>query len=338
LISSKSRVLFRADGDNVIGLGHVYRCIAIAERLGNKFDCYFAIRNPSTEITKAISLVADIIVLPEQKKYIVEAKELVETIINKYKIKIAVLDGYYFDTLYQETIKATCNALLISIDDDQPFHYVADIVINHSAGISADKISVEPGTKTLLGYDFLLLRRQFIDLIQKEKKVNSVRSVLICFGGSDANDFTGKMLEYIKSVKFITKLTVIVGSSYKYIDRLKTAIAERDYVELKFNVNAEDLASLMHQTDVAIVPASTIALEAFTAKMIILTGMTANNQQSIYDGLIKEENVIGIGSFEYFTDKKLIEAFQYIWAKFNNYTIAPKANVVDRLLDVFESV
>ncbi|MDB5222992.1 MAG: Spore coat polysaccharide biosynthesis protein predicted glycosyltransferase, partial [Chitinophagaceae bacterium] len=46
----KSHILFRADGNSKIGLGHVYRCLAIAERLSEHFNCYFAIRQQSSEL------------------------------------------------------------------------------------------------------------------------------------------------------------------------------------------------------------------------------------------------------------------------------------------------
>ena len=57
------KILFRADGNNEIGLGHVYRCLAIAERLNGKFECYFAIRQPSIELKNAIESYATLIIL-----------------------------------------------------------------------------------------------------------------------------------------------------------------------------------------------------------------------------------------------------------------------------------
>lgn len=336
--SNKKRVLFRADGNLEIGLGHVYRCFAIAERLRNHFDCYFAIRDPSVQLKNIISKSFTLIEINKYENYIVEAEYIVSSVIVDYKIDIITLDGYYFNTDYQKVIKEKCNSFLVSIDDDHPFHYVSDIVINHAGGIDANKISKESYTKLFLGYDYLLLRKEFIRLLNIPRKISGIHSVLVCFGGADPFDFTGKVIDCLKDQQDIRRIIIIIGASYIHAGKLTHSTAEYKHVEIKSNLNAEILAEIMSSTDLAIVPSSTIGLEAFASKMILITGMTADNQQNIYSGLIRENTVIGIGEFNKLTREKILSSLKTASKKYSDYTFKLESNINDSLLLAFKSM
>ena len=51
---SKRKAVFRTDGNDKIGLGHIVRCCALADMLKGEFDNYFYVRSPSREIIKEI--------------------------------------------------------------------------------------------------------------------------------------------------------------------------------------------------------------------------------------------------------------------------------------------
>ena len=50
----RRKIIFRADGNSEIGLGHIMRCLALAEMLEGDFDMSFAIQNPDEKIEKLI--------------------------------------------------------------------------------------------------------------------------------------------------------------------------------------------------------------------------------------------------------------------------------------------
>ena len=53
--SSDSRVLFRADGNTVVGLGHLVRCQALAQALQPAFLSVFVLRDPSPGISQQLA-------------------------------------------------------------------------------------------------------------------------------------------------------------------------------------------------------------------------------------------------------------------------------------------
>src|SRR6266496_4037655 len=128
----RKKVIIRADGNSSIGLGHVVRCCALADVLKDNFDCYFYIRKPSQSIVEEI------------KQYCISVFEMDETISYEQEAvtwskelqgnEIVVLDGYNFDTTYQQKIKSK-GCKLVCIDDIYAYYFVADAVINHAPGI-----------------------------------------------------------------------------------------------------------------------------------------------------------------------------------------------------------
>ena len=73
---------------------------------------------------------------------------------------MVVIDGYQFDTEYQQKVKKS-GASLVCLDDLHNQHFVADIIINHAPGVDPGKYSAEPYTQYLLGPSYALLRPAF---------------------------------------------------------------------------------------------------------------------------------------------------------------------------------
>src|SRR5690554_1973465 len=119
-------LLFRADGNNQIGMGHYIRSLALAQMLKNHFNCAFAIQNP----------------IPAQKKNIETACERIIELKTSNKDEflnfvssqdIVVIDNYCFSTEYQRAIKSK-GCKLVYIDDLNDKHYVADLIISNTIG------------------------------------------------------------------------------------------------------------------------------------------------------------------------------------------------------------
>jgi UDP-2,4-diacetamido-2,4,6-trideoxy-beta-L-altropyranose hydrolase len=330
------RILFRADGNSHIGLGHIYRCIAICDRLSNEFECYFAIRNPTIEIYKLIKNYAKIIKLDLYNSYTDEALDLKNNIIPFYNFSIITLDGYFFDTYYQKILKKDNLFKIISIDDDQPFHYVSDVVINHANGVLDEDISREPLTRLYLGSNYLMLRKEFLELEKQTKLIDGISSILVCFGGADPEDYTNKIINCIKNHESIKDINVIIGATYLHKKKLYDLIQKSQKLKIHENLNASEMAKLMFKTNLAIVSSGTISLEAFMSKMILLTGITADNQLKIYNGLIKEPTVYGVSSFKNLNCDTLMNKIKQIKMVYTNYTFSAKFQNSDQLVNIYK--
>ena len=189
----KRKILFRADGNSSIGLGHVYRSLALASILNLEFECHFAIVEPEEVLKTMIQRVCPVCIeLPPLNSCKKEAQFIVNTYLANYDIVIT--DHYKVNTEYQSIIK-TGNCKLVCIDDIYAYHFVADAVINHAPGLRQSNYSIEDYTKLYLGLDYSLLREEFYQAAMAKRHIESIDNLFICLGGADTHNLTLKILQ-----------------------------------------------------------------------------------------------------------------------------------------------
>ena len=282
------KVIFRADGNSEIGLGHVIRSLALADMLKEEFECIFATRFLSRYIKQEASFCSDIIKLSEDNQ-----EHFDEFLTHLSGNEIVVLDNYFFDTEYQKLIKGKA-CKLVCIDDMHDKHYVADVVINHAEGLKKSDFSIEDYTGLLLGYDYALLRKPFLRLAQISKTKENIRTgnfdVLVCIGGADPLNLIEKFVDFLSKQSFVKTINLILGTA---MNNRKEFL--RDNVRTYKNLNANQMSELMTQADVGIFPASTTAVEACAVRLPFLTGFYVDNQKEIYASLMEKSLAIGLG-------------------------------------------
>ena len=301
----KPQIFIRSDGNSSIGLGHLIRCKSIADFMKNDYHVTF--------ITKDI---------PDSFRIILESDNINYQEINKeedfFKLisfnVIVVLDGYHFNTDYQKQIKIR-GAKLICIDDLHEIEFVADLIINHSPGIKHEDYKIKAKTQLALGLDFALLRPAFLTPIQKKKVNKQGNSLLICFGGSDPKNFTEKILRFIRNNSRIEKVNLVLGSEYKYFIELNNKYSNQNNLIFHYDISEIEMCKIMDESQIAIVPSSTIAIEAYSRNSLVITGHTINNQIKNYFGLINFASVFGIGDFNCISINKLNEIINKVCVK-----------------------
>jgi spore coat polysaccharide biosynthesis predicted glycosyltransferase SpsG len=236
------------------------------------------------------------------------------------KDDIIILDGYNFDLNFQTIIKNLAYKL-IYIDDFHTGNYIADLIINHAPGVNENDYSALPNTKYALGLKFALLRNSFLVQAQNKRVINSVSTVLICFGGADHINLTEKILKEVSELKQFKEIIVITGPSYRHKSSLQKVI-ESDVRILHFHEVAEsEMLNLMLKSDLAIVPASGILLEALAAGCIVVSGYYINNQLAIYEGHKSLGTIIDAGDFRTTQIKEIL----------NNLSISKQNQILDGL-------
>lgn len=292
MISDKKKIYFRADANNIIGMGHLSRCIAISEIIREDFHITFIIRKTGDLfLLKLKEINADIIQISKDMSYIEEAEYIRENILKKYDT--AVLDGYHFNGEYQKKLKAI-DIKLISIDDLHQWHFYSDIVINHAPNANPMWYRSEPYTKFCLGLDFAMLRSHFLNQINKARVIKKINKILICFGGSYAQCLISPILEHVLRFKSVEYVTVVFGG--EILECLPENLVNFK-IKFYYNVSSKVMANLMLTHQLIICPSSTIVLEAIAMQMNVITGVTSDNQKDIHDGLLKFNQVKSVGDF-----------------------------------------
>lgn len=297
----KKKVIFRADGNKIIGFGHIFRLLALAQILKEDFECKFVIAEPEEFIINQIkssgfsliSLPPVQYIAPDLKKAKDEIPFDLKNIISKNDI--VVTDGYWFGENYQKAVKAM-GSILFCVDDLAEHHFVADYVINHAEGIKPESYNLSPFTKLLSGYDFLLLRPEFFSSIERKEQIHK-NTVLITMGGSDNFGLNYLFTKIIAELKSNYTINVIMpsGADEIYVSKFLAMQEKYKMLNLHYNLSALEIVKLIDTLSHAIVSASTVLLEVNARGLKPLTGYYTNNQKSIYYGSVNSCKAEGLG-------------------------------------------
>lgn len=268
------KICFRADASAQIGYGHFIRTLALADMLKDDFDCVFYTAEPSSYQIGEMQKVCSYVPLSEKTKF----EDFVAMLDGS---EIVVLDNYFFTTDYQRAIKAK-GCKLVCIDDMHNKHYVADAVVNYGL-VDLHDFSVEKYTRLCLGRDYLLLRSSFLKyLVKKERK----KQILINFGGADPYRITENVTSILLAMNLDKQIIVILGNNVYLSEENRTRVT------VFSNLNAEQMAMLMRESELGIFSASTISYEGRSQHLAMLVGYYVDNQKEYFEKSIKQNGFI----------------------------------------------
>ena len=294
----KQKIVIRADGNSNIGLGHIYRGIALAEMLKDEFTIEFIIRFDTT-ILPIQNVKFNYVFIPESITLLQEPAWFKK---NYTTDTIIILDGYDFTESYQKQIKEF-NFKLVYIDDLAKGNQKADLVINHSPGIKESDYKKEDYTDLALGLNYALLRKPFIEFGRNEVKIRKeIKNVFVSFGGADINDFSFSTVNEINKLEFLDEINVVIGAAYKHDAIFKLRNSK---IKIHKNITSTEVFMIMKDADLAIVPASTISIELASLGVPMILGYSIYNQKGIYSGFIKNGAAFAIGDFREYKFEKL---------------------------------
>lgn len=340
----KRKIIIRTDANASTGMGHLIRCLALADMLKKEFTIVFAVQEPEEKILRMIhSVTGMVIALPRTENYIEDSSNFCK-FLNEGDI--VVLDGYYFKTDYQRAVKEK-NCRLVVIDDLHAWHHIADAIINHAENVSPKSYSTEEYTKLYLGFDYILLRKEFLTTKKKERIISSVEKVFLSMGGGDVNNLSSKFTEALMNLAFIKEIHVMLGTVNPNLESIKL-LAEKSInqkILIHFDITAAILNELLQQCDLSICPASSIALESCAVGTGLISGITAENQKGILNGLIKHESAIDLGDMNMITREDITGKIKAISnaPQILNKLIKNQSKMIDgkspeRMLEIFRSL
>lgn len=271
----KPEIYIRVDGNAETGLGHIVRCSALAYMLKHEFKISFFCRSIPDQLINE---------LQANGFKVVSIKDEEDFLGNISNHEIVVLDGYKHDTSYHKAIKSK-NAKLVCIDDLNDRRFVADLIINTAPGSLPKNYKTIPYTLFALGLDYVLLRPQFLKVINEKRKPGGIETVMINFGGADPHNYTLGTLKTILNYNQFKRIIVITGTSYKFSEKLARTVDKDKRVENRHSLSERLMVETMLECELAIVPSSGVLFEILATGCKVISGYTAVNQILIYQNL-----------------------------------------------------
>ncbi len=282
-------IVFRVDYSHKIGLGHLMRCLVLAEQFKSAnviFACFHV--SDSSIITnlgyKIISL---------------ESNEITEfiKIIKKLQPNLVIIDTYELGFNEEKKIKQSIKTKLMVLDDMYEKHY-CDMLLNHNAYAQASLYQGKllPTCKVKCGSKYTLLRDEF----RKEKaKKREKDGILLALGGSDSANLNQKVLEKIPEN---VRVRVVTSSANIHLESLIKYIEQRKNASL--HLNTKQMAKLMNKSKFGIITPSVTANEALFMGMDFMSIKTASNQ-SLMEKYLTHKGYYCISNIDEFSFEKI---------------------------------
>ena len=270
-------VLFRVDSSSKIGLGHVMRCLVLAEQY-KEDNVVFATQDLKGNANqKIIDKGYKLITLNDGS-----VDELIQR-INELNIDMVVFDHYGINSDFEKAVKGDSGVKILSFDDVYEKHY-CDILLNHNIYADAGKYKdlVPDFCEIRCGKKYTLVRDEFKKIEIKKNPSNKGKLVVfVCLGGADANNISLPVLEILSDFDNII-VNLATTSSNKNIEKLLGFSKQYEDINICIDCN---VAELMSNSNFSIITPSVIVHEAIIVKLPFIAILTADNQEMMYQYL-----------------------------------------------------
>ena len=256
-------ILFRCDGSVEIGMGHVVRCLALADHLKENHKCniQFAMRQSELGVNKVKESYQ---VLQSNEKDF-NYKEWIVDCVVETKANIFIMDMR--DGLTREElryIKKETGIKVITIDDPEEKRLEADMAF-YPPVPQLEKLNWDGfGGELFVGWEYVIVRKDFLK--QYPKPNNEIPNILVIMGGTDEKNMTEFVINSLNQVNEKFKAVIIVGEGYPYLQQLEKQLEEIQFESVLYK-NPKNIAEIMSQTDFAIISFGQTAYELAALKV-----------------------------------------------------------------------
>jgi len=304
------KVAFRVDVSVDMGVGHLMRCVTLAnalrqigaqiifisdDRLGIVTRHVPEIDYHQLEITdpKGVnkkeegSLYSDWLRLGWHE----DAKQTKQFLAD-WQADWLVVDHYAIDRRWHRVQKQVVHRILV-IDDLADRKHECHLLLDQTFGRKSDAyIGLVPkDCKLLLGSQYALLRPEFFNLrdksLQKRKHQTEINNVLIFMGGTDSKNLTEVALNAIEKIPWPVKkpsVSIVLSSKAPYLERIQE-ISDQSSCAVTIYVDCRNMAKLMLDADVAIGAGGTASWERCALGLPAFVIAFVANQKQVVDML-----------------------------------------------------
>lgn len=273
-------VIFRVDANPSVGLGHLMRCLAVAQGFTSEgIKVVFAIAADTEQYCQSRDdWVGDIVILPLASGQ--SEPVFLSALCQELEASWLILDGYNFDIEYRNQLNISAFKLGIFDDgllcDTQLVDSNLAMVINWANG--ADVLPYEkyaPNATLCASDEYRVLRREFYDMgfIPYEQR----SSLLLMFGGSDPFNFTLPLLQALAGLNTNLPITVITGAGYQTLSELNSFV-QSSSLEITHHHNSQNIAQIMGGVRLAVSAAGASQFELLRCLTPSLFITVADNQ------------------------------------------------------------
>lgn len=306
-------VVIRADANSKIGMGHVMRCLSVADALLKRGEEVLFVTADDTPVplltkkgipyrvlhTDYADMEAEMPELWEVLRELPQGAESPDATLAQKNTSILV-DSYYVTEKYLAALKKRITT--IYMDDIYAFSYPVDMLINYNIygeEMGYEKDAAFADTKLLLGTEYVPLREEFsagagYAQSRKEFSLGAANvtpaeegGILITTGGSDSFNLAGQLL--MEAMKYDAlkekEYHVVSGSLNPHIGELQALAQKHENIHIHCNVT--NMAELMAESEVALSAGGSTLYELCAVGVPVIAFSFAENQERLVQTFVK---------------------------------------------------
>lgn len=319
-------VVIRADANSKIGMGHVMRCLSVADALLKRGEEVLFVTADDTPVplltkkgipycvlhTDYADMEAELPELWEVLRELPQGAESPDAALAQKNTSILV-DSYYVTEKYLAALKKRITT--IYMDDIYAFSYPVDMLINYNIygeEMGYEKDAAFTDTKLLLGTEYVPLREEFsagAGYAQSRKELSAETEnvtpaedrlhqtaeqgrtadggILITTGGSDSFNLAGQLLmEAMKYDALKEKEYHVVSGSLNPHIGELQALAQK-HENIHIHCNVTNMAELMAESEVALSAGGSTLYELCAVGVPVIAFSFAENQERLVQTFVK---------------------------------------------------
>ncbi|MBA3750499.1 MAG: hypothetical protein H0X03_06345 [Nitrosopumilus sp.] len=244
-----------------VGLGHLKRCLSIAEEF--------------KKLSQNIEFLLDNIIfshLISESGY--SFKHI--TSLNTKKYDILITDKYELDEEVLKFLKKNCR-ILVRLDDGYPLllkDQMSDVIINGNpyGNVNTYEGIVKKDCYLLVGKEFIPMDQKFCKLRSSYKIRNEIKNATITFGASDDVKYSEEISMELSSQNIFANIYVLNGKI------LKNRLNPKTTSKLKLLSIINNIHKIFAISDIVICSSSSTCWQLATIGLPFITFKTADNQ------------------------------------------------------------
>lgn len=268
------QLAFWVNGNNKIGMGHIFRVLELADEFYCKPDIYYDINETELQVfgKTAHNLIG------------VSGEEGLLDAVSKKKYYLIINDVLDTTKEFIKSLKTASGARIINFEDDGDGSRYADLVFN-ALYEKSDMTNVR------CGESYYIVPRNYL-LFQPIVIRDKVKTVFICFGGADPMNYTDRILKLISKEKYNGyQFIVVLGRAKNNVSEL-LEYNKRKNIQVLYDV--ENMPEIMAKCDMAVTSRGRTGYE-LAVLGIPTIAMSQNKREELHRFICEENGYIYLG-------------------------------------------
>jgi spore coat polysaccharide biosynthesis predicted glycosyltransferase SpsG len=304
------KIAIITDGDNTIGMGHIYQSITLADallkQLHNRAKIFFMTKSSQNAVARISESGYNVYHYPDDNS-------ILNALKNEKPDRI-IFDKLNVAPVLARRIKETIDAKLIIFTNLTTANQYADVTImagmdSHFRNIyNKDEMT---GKVHFWGPKHWLLRPEFYEYHKKKKDLlTRVEKIMLIFGGADSSNITSIVLNELLHMNSTFKIIVALGAAFTHHEELNTILAGNRLTRSTVQIveNLTNVAETMHKNDVVF---ASPGLSFFEALLVGTPVLCFHQNEFQHDAW--REDIATIDKSEVFKIPQLIENKSFIF-------------------------